>query len=110
MEVYLGNEFNLGMLNRILQAVDMRAPRPIDLASAKSLIHEFGFTSVVDNVAMAAVFQDVLGTLVPVNHGIDVSLGDDTDDAMVVGLYTGPKLADDAKALPEGSRIDWWVI
>ena len=29
---------------------------------------------------------------------------------LLVGQYTGPRLAEGATTLPEGARIDWWLV
>ncbi|MBU0501434.1 MAG: DUF1874 domain-containing protein [Gammaproteobacteria bacterium] len=63
--------------------------------------------SAVGHPDTAAVFESVLG--VPVEcrrETITLKAGDDA----VVGQYTGPRLPEGCKALPEGAAIRWLYV
>ena len=118
MKIIISNAFSLSMLNRETQrnrAYDAvydnpRIPRPID--SPAEWLAEWSqagaeIESVVGHADTAAVFSAVLVRPVAVNR---VSVQLDHDVLLLIGQYIGPRLPEGATTLPEGARIEWWVV
>jgi len=118
MKILISNAFSLSMLdretqrNRAYDAVydNPRIPRPID-SPAEWLAEwdKVGATigSVVGHSDAAAVFSAVLVRPVAVNR---VSVQLDHDVLLLIGQYIGPRLPEGATTLPEGARIEWWIV
>jgi hypothetical protein len=53
------------------------------------------------------VLSGLIGFEVPINR-VSVSLK--PGDILVVGQYIGPRLPEGCKALPDGARIEWYVV
>lgn len=64
-----------------------------------------GFTSAVGHADIAAVMSGELGIQIEQNR-ITVLL--QPGDQLVVGQYTGPRMAEGTHTLPEGATITWW--
>jgi hypothetical protein len=63
--------------------------------------------SCVGHADIASVLSGLIGFDVPVNR-VSVSLK--PGDVLVVGQYIGPRLPEGCKALPDGARIEWYVV
>ena len=66
-----------------------------------------GVQSAVGHADTAAVFSSVLGKPVEMNRA-NVSLS--AGDSVLVGQYSGPRLPEGCKELPEGATIKWLVV
>ncbi len=63
--------------------------------------------SVVGHQDIATILTNVLGFEVPFNRTtVQVTRG----DTLYVGQYVGPRLPEGTQVLPEGSRIDYFVV
>ena len=108
--LFIGNAFSLNMLSRDGKA---RSPMPVDSRLVGDTIQYHADSegwevrSVVGHPSTAAIFSDLLGEDIPFNRE-SVKLGD--DDALLVGQYSGPRLEEGATQLPEGAKIEWWLI
>ncbi len=76
----------------------------ISLEEARK-IAKTGVESAVGHKDTANVFSNLLNADVPVNR-ITVS----SPDRMLVGQYTGQRLPEGCSVLPEGSKIEWWLM
>jgi hypothetical protein len=113
------------MLDREVQALDgpgvhkgaltegPRVPRPVEDPSAL-LWDGYGrmspppeLVSAVGHADTAAIFDSILGVRVQPNR-ISVRLQE--DDRALIGQYIGPRLPEDCTTLPEGARIEWWIV
>lgn len=63
--------------------------------------------SAVGHAETAAVFESILNLPVHVNR-INVHLK--PGDKAIVGQYTGPRLPEGARALPEGAALHWLAV
>ena len=63
--------------------------------------------SCIGHADIAAVLSELTGYTIPVNR-VSVSL--QPGDKVVVGQYVGPRLPEGCKTLPEGARIDWYIV
>jgi hypothetical protein len=63
--------------------------------------------SCVGHSDIAAVLSGLIGHTVPVNR-VSVSLL--PGDTLVVGQYVGSRLPEGCSILPEGARIEWYVV
>jgi hypothetical protein len=79
--------------------------RRVPLAQARSLAE--GAESCVGHAQTAALFADELARPVACARST-VSLA--PGDRLLVGQYSGPRLAEGATSLPEGSEIAWWWV
>jgi hypothetical protein len=118
MKFYICNAFSLSMLDRSQQAgrdsMDgVRVPKPIDEDALFAWLEKFGngqvsWESAVGHADTARVFGQFLGLPIEVNR-VSISLSD-PDTHCLIGQYVGPRLPEGATELPEGARIEWWVI
>lgn len=124
MKVFICNAFSLSMLDRKQQGCDQmfgtilnggirfpRIPRPVDDPAAfiATAIDSAGaeIESSLGHAATQGLFESILGIDCPINR-TNVHL---TPDAhALVGQYIGPRLEEGATKLPEGARIEWWLI
>ena len=118
MTVYICNAFSLSMYDRELQrtAAARKAPRPVENPRAylDEVVQEqlelgspITITSVVGHVDVAEIFSAIFSRRIPVNR-ITVKL--EQGDIALVGQYVGPRLPEGATKLPEGARIEWWIV
>ena len=111
--LYICNAFSLSMLDRESQLSAPRTPSPVD--TPERLVHllnhvspDAKIVSVVGHVDTANLFSKILNYNVKPNR-ISITL-EHPDDHALVGQYIGPRLPEGATTLPEGARIDWWLI
>lgn len=123
-KLYVANAFSLSMLVREDQhgtprgyephhsdaMAVARMPRPLE--TPDRLIQEWEaagaeIVSAVGHADTAAIFAAQLGREVAPNR-VSVKLA--AGDILVVGQYVGPRLPEGTTELPEGARIEWWVV
>ena len=123
-KLYICNAFSLSMLDRHAQTgtplgyephpsdsvgETARFPRP--LAQAADYVAEWEphaeIVSAVGHSDTAALFSSQLGREIEPNR-VSVKLA--PEDILVVGQYVGPRLPEGATELPEGAKIEWWVV
>jgi hypothetical protein len=63
--------------------------------------------SCIGHADIATVLSRLIGFDIPVNR-VSVSLK--PGDVLVVGQYVGPRLPEGCSILPEGARIEWYVV
>jgi len=114
--IYICNAFSLSMLDREAQRKELdaggrgRVPRPIDdpVAFLRSWeAHDAEIVSAVGHADTARVFSKILGRDVEQNR-VNVKLG--LYKLALIGQYIGPRLPEGTTELPEGAKIEWWVI
>jgi len=64
-------------------------------------------TSCIGHNDVAKILSQLIGLEIPVNR-ISISLV--PGDVLVVGQYVGARLPEGATSLPEGARIDWYIV
>ena len=101
--VYLTNAFSINMLNRSSYVI---AFIPSTEDEARALLGQ-GFVSAVGHAETAGILEEMLGLPVPANR-INVTL--QKGDVAVVAQYIGPRLPEGATTLPEGARIEFWLV
>lgn len=125
MSVYLSNAFSLQM-----QGGNECSTRRVTLDEARSAVIGWQQTglnrglsspgdrvydgeayllasSVVGHADIAEVISAQLGVEIPVNR-VSVSLR--PGDTLVVGQYVGSRLPEGCRELPEGARIEWYMV
>ena len=103
--IVLCNAFSLNMLAPDMSGLNFSVAR-VTVEHARAAI-SLGFTSAVGHAETADVFASVLG--VPVPHArVNVVLRPEAE--LLVGQYVGVRLPEGATSLPEGARIDWFVV
>lgn len=124
MRLYILNAFSLSMLDRDSQngTPSGYTPVPEDSISTARIPRPVGFPSIilagfssdddeivsaVGHANTAAVFSSILSHDVTANR-ISVKLG--PNDRALIGQYVGPRLAEGATELPDGAKIEWWII
>ncbi len=118
MKFFICNAFSLSMLDRVQQsgrdAMDgVRVPKPLSDESLNEWLMMFlngkvEYESAVGHGSTANLFSNQLGIPVPMNR-VSVKL-DHPDLHAIIGQYSGPRLEEGATELPEGARIEWWII
>ena len=127
MALYILNAFSLSMLDRDEQRgtpygytpksgdamATARYPKPCD--EPAELVGmwadlECEIISAVGHANTAAVFASILGIPVKANR-VNVKLKSGPEgDVALIGQYIGPRLEEGATELPEGARIEWWMV
>jgi hypothetical protein len=108
--LFIANAFSLNMLDRNGRA---RTPQPVGDTDIGETVQHFvdrdswEVRSIVGHPSTAAIFSDILGVDIPFNRE-SVKLGD--KDILLVGQYIGPRLQEGATQLPEGAKIEWWLV
>jgi hypothetical protein len=70
-------------------------------------IYKMTAQSCVGHADVAAVLSELIEFDVPVNR---ISIKLNPGDILVVGQYVGPRLPEGATKLPDGARIDWYIV
>ena len=101
--MFLANAFSLNML-----AVDSANinVKKVSIEEARSLLNG-NFESCVGHADTAALFSGLLGRPVPANRS---TLQLESGVELVVGQYTGPRLAEGTPTLPEGAAVTWFHV
>ena len=106
---YVANAFSLSMLGGEGES-SLECERLAGADDARAWLHveEDGeVVSCVGHTDTAAIFAAELGRPVPVAR---ISVALNHGDTVFVGQYTGPRLPEGAKTLPEGAKIVWWKV
>jgi len=122
-KIYLSNAYSLQMqgendcstrrvtLGEAKNAILSLVPGPyIDRESEKDgsdAVIALTAQSCIGHADIAAVMSGLIGFDVPVNR-VSVSL--QPGDVLVVGQYVGPRLPEGCKELPDGARIEWYIV
>jgi hypothetical protein len=97
-------------LNMTWRAISLDEARCLCSPEQKSLfdnIEPDTITSAIGHADTAAVFSDMLGIQVLCNR-IFVKLQQGT--RLLLGQYFGPMIPDGARELPNGAKIEWWLV
>ena len=102
MKKFIGNAFSINMLKEASATVEFK-----QLALEDAAVASVNAISAVGHADIAQVFSSTLGVVIPENR-LSVTL--DKGDVLIVGQYTGPRLPEGCKILPEGATIVWWQV
>lgn len=102
--MYLLNAFSANMLADFPASVRFSE---VSLQEAQALLHDHIVVSAVGHADTASVFEEVLGRVVT-PHRITVEL--EAGEAAILGQYSGPRLQEGCKTLPEGATIKWLLV
>jgi len=100
--IYLANAFSLNMLAKQQRLY----ARPLTIHETRDYLAS-GFLSAVGHQDTANVLEGMLELPIPANR-INVTLQE--GDKVVVAQYVGPRLSEGATKLPEGARIEFWLV
>ncbi len=102
-QFYIGNAFSLNMVQGDCQI------RVINVTpeQAQQFVLQRAPMSVVGHADTAAIMEGLLSTSVPMNRA---SLTLKVGDELLVGQYSGPRLAEGTTFLPEGATIRWVLV
>lgn len=104
--IYITNAFSINMLN--VGSGKTVTIEPVSRHYVTAMMRsEVGFESAVGHADTAAVFSSMLDENVPLNR---TSLKLERGDTVMVGQYTGPRLPEGAKTLPDGATIEWYEV
>ncbi len=109
-KTYLTNAFSLNMLPDDADVVRLRVRRLAPDEAARKVEYEkkMGrFTSAVGHADTARILSDMLGTYVPPNRAT-VKIG--RYDEAIVAQYVGPRLPEGAAGLPDGARMEFFLV
>lgn len=101
--LYLVNALSLNMAAEAEGAFRWRAIPP---AEVREVLAE-GFVSAIGHEDMARILSGMLGLEVPVNRA---TLAVQPGDRLVVAQYRGPRLPEGAASLPEGARVEFFLV
>lgn len=105
MQNLISNAFSLNMLANLTSTIHVTE---LDDERRDRILESWGnWTSVVGHEDTAAVFSDVLKRPVEFNRQtVNLTVG----DMVMVGQYSGPRLPEGCKTLPEGASIKWVIV
>ncbi len=110
--LYLVNAFSLNMLPR-----EWRRYEFVPLSPAEAAVLVYVLRDQVQNVighadtaavVAAALQAEVAGLELPAPQRATVRL--ERDDEVLVAQYTGPRLPEGATRLPEGAKLEFWLV
>lgn len=97
--MYITNAFSINMLDKDVDVSFKKITVSEAAKYAKDAI------SAVGHEDTAAIFSNILSVAIQMNR-ISIQL----DNGVIVGQYSGPRLPEGAKTLPEGATIQWWLV
>lgn len=98
------NAFSLNMLN---ESCKLRC-KAVSLFTARNIVKEAGvYDSAVGHADIAQIMADQLGVAIPYARK-DVKVWYDT--TLLVAQYTGQRLPEGSRQLPEGANITYWLV
>jgi hypothetical protein len=101
--VYMSNAFSLNMLKDFPVTVHIRKA---DIETVKGILSG-GFVSGVGHTDTANIISGMLNMKVEANR---ITININADDILVVAQYIGPRLPEGATQLPEGAKIEWFIV
>jgi hypothetical protein len=104
MTIKLSNAFSLSMISSTNHTG--LSITPVSIETVKDIM-DTGVESFVGHTDTAAILTDLLGIPVPFNR---TSLKLVRGDTLVVAQYTGPRMAEGTKTLPEGASFTFFVV
>lgn len=111
MAAYILNALSLNMFSRGVAVY----PRIVPLGYVpEGLWGQFLWTPAMGHADAAEAAQirlreELPGEIIPRLHNrIDVKLS--PGDVALVAQYTGPRLPEGTTSLPEGAKLEWWLI
>ena len=102
------NAFSLNMLpgwRRDPAVTTELRVQPVSVEQAQELARR-GFVSAVGHADTATIFSVILGVKVPVNRAT-VTLD---AEPLLVGQYIGPRLPEGVTTLPEGAKVEFFLV
>jgi hypothetical protein len=111
-QLYLANAFSINMLPRENRIYEFIIISPFEAAALLYVLRD-RVTNIIGHADTAAVVEQVLraevGALkLPEPQRLTVQLA--IADEVLVAQYTGPRLPEGATQLPEGARIEFWLV
>lgn len=101
---YLTNSFSINMLNDNGALVQFSK---VDASFVANYLSMWEYTSAIGHEDTARLVGNILGFEVKPNR-ITVKLND--CDMVFVAQYSGPRLPEGATELPEGAKIEFWLV
>lgn len=103
-QVYLLNALSLNMAS---SPSGFFRWQTITIEEVRSLLTKDGFSSSIGHQDMANVVSDLLGLPVEANRA-NVLLG--SGDLAVVAQYRGPRLPEGTTQLPDGAKVEFYMV
>lgn len=95
---------NAFSINMLVESSNL-AFQEVSVSEAKNLAAA-GLESAIGHADTANVVGSILGCELAANR-VTIELG---DEPILVAQYTGPRLAEGATELPQGARIQFWLV
>lgn len=102
-KIYITNAFSINMLT---DSSTLRFQR-LSVEEVKEALDQYDVTSCVGHLDTAHVFSSVLGHEIPMSR---TTVEMDPETALIIGQYSGPRLAEGTMSLPKGATIEWWFV
>ncbi len=100
---YLGNAFSINMIQNFPANISINK---VKIETVKEMLHA-DFTSAIGHKDTAMIVGNLLGMEIEANR-ISISLT--PNDVLIVAQYKGPRLPEGATQLPEGAKIEWFIV
>lgn len=105
LDIIIANSFSINMLDGYTTHFCSSFTRLSQVEAAK--LAKNAKKSIVGHKDTASVFSSVLGVNVAFNRETYILDGVET---LLIGQYKGPRLEAGATSLPEGAKINWWLM
>jgi hypothetical protein len=111
-QLYLANAFSINMTPREYRVYEFFPISPFEAAALLYVLRD-RVTNIIGHVDTAALVEQVLRAKVgalelPEPQRLTVQLA--LLDEVLVAQYTGPRLPECATQLPEGARLEFWLV
>lgn len=105
--LYIGNAFSLNMITDIIGDGMVIKIYPLTTEEVKNVLSANKFQSIVGHEDTANILTNMLGIKIQFNR---TTARLSKNDELIVAQYTGPRLEQGATSLPEGARIQFYMV
>jgi Domain of unknown function (DUF1874) len=109
MKIYLLNSFSLSMLDSGHKNIQINR---VGIDAVKKILTDCEVVSAIGHADTASIISSLTGMEIPVNRiSIVMSEREYSDDGVaIVAQYSGPRLPEGTKTLPEGASFTWFLV
>lgn len=108
MDIILTNAFSINMLEAKASLDFQKIGNPAEVILSNRLVDNIIGHADIDRIARGLLEADGVKDI-PVGRRETYVLGGPLT-ALLVAQYRGPRLPEGATTLPEGSKIEWWLV
>jgi hypothetical protein len=107
MKTIITSAFSINMLPENQQCSLTFTPITVVEAALVAIEPGIDFESAVGHPDTAVMISKEIGVQVSVNR---TNIQFDAETRLLVAQYTGPRLPEGTTTLPEGAKLNWWLV